>query len=47
MATIGETKGQGSARWADMVDNEDVEMGGEQAGNQEAPENPDQGPPPP
>ena len=46
VVTIGESKGQGSARWADMVEEEDVEMGGEQAGNQGTPENPNQGPPP-
>ena len=31
VVTIGESKGQGSARWADMVEDADVEMGGEQA----------------
>ena len=33
-------------RWADMVDDEDVWMGGDQARDQGAPENPDQGVPP-
>ena len=46
VVTIGDSKGQGSARWADMVEDADVEMGGEQAGNQATPENPNQGVPP-
>ena len=45
MATIGEAKGPDGKRWADMDDEDDAQMGEEQAGdrvelenNQEPPE---------